>query len=289
VRLPTALPYITELRSLAHQGVPVFLTGDFNSPSNLDWTQSTVNKLRNHRYDVPWPVTKTLENKGFIDSYRSYHPDPIQSPGYTWPSGRPALKKSFDNFNPTANDFPDRLDFIFTSGPTKVLDSEIVGESDPHTAKIQVTPWPSDHRAVISQFEVTPHVFPKKFLTPIKVQRNLDKPTITAPKLVFKTGEIIPIHWTHAPGNGYDYIRIVPTHNDPLHVYETTARLYTHGAINGSVQYSSKNVHGNWTAWFKSPESHWPLAPGNYDIQLILDDGMTVLASAAIQVKPLGI
>jgi hypothetical protein len=38
VRLPAIRPQLRVLPSLARAGIPVFLVGDFNSPSHLDWT-----------------------------------------------------------------------------------------------------------------------------------------------------------------------------------------------------------------------------------------------------------
>lgn len=54
----------------AKEGVPVFLTGDFNSPSHLDWTKPTVGVLQNHRYVVEWPVTKFIQEKGLKSHLR---------------------------------------------------------------------------------------------------------------------------------------------------------------------------------------------------------------------------
>jgi len=87
VRLPTAVPFVEKLSALAKTGVPVFLTGDFNSPSHLDWTQPTVGVPQNHRYVVEWPVTKFIQEKGLIDSFRETHPNPEKDPIYTWPVG----------------------------------------------------------------------------------------------------------------------------------------------------------------------------------------------------------
>jgi endonuclease/exonuclease/phosphatase family metal-dependent hydrolase len=281
VRLPTALPAITHLNYLARQGFPVFLTGDFNSPSHLDWTASTRNILPNHRVAVPWPVTKALENSGFIDSYRESYPDPLQDPGYTWPGGRPTLTKSIDHFNPSANDSPDRLDFVFTAGASKVLDSHIVGESHNNLANIQISPWPSDHRAVVSYFEVSPQVYATAELSPIIPTPVTHKPSLHLSKHRFLRGEAIRIDWVNAPGNGYDYISIVPV-GSKQNDWEQAARLYTRGEINGWLRYSSDNSEGNWPAWFKNPKATWPLAPGRYEIQLRLDDSYTVLASTSL-------
>lgn len=154
VRLPTAFPLIKELSFLAKKGMPVFLTGDFNSPSDLDWTAKTLNVLSNHQHVVPWPVTKTAADFGLKDSFRSIYSDPVKIPGYTWPAGRPFLEKSIDGFNPSNKDLPERIDFIFFGGKTRVLQSHIVGESASKYATLHISPWPSDHAAVVSTFEI---------------------------------------------------------------------------------------------------------------------------------------
>jgi hypothetical protein len=62
--------FVEKLSALAKEGVPVFLTGDFNSPSHLDWTKPTVGVLQNHRYVVEWPVTKFIQEKGLKSHLR---------------------------------------------------------------------------------------------------------------------------------------------------------------------------------------------------------------------------
>ncbi|PZG21734.1 hypothetical protein C1J01_05620 [Nonomuraea aridisoli] len=150
----------TSLPALAEAGVPVFLTGDFNVPSHLDWT-AKVAAATPRPYDeaVAWPVSKRLGDLGFRDSYREARPDPIADPGYTWTPGYPPPSMPADEVH-------DRIDFVYAAGPAKTLRSDVVGEkpspaplpgdfNGPHT-DIVVEPWPSDHRAVASTFEVTP-------------------------------------------------------------------------------------------------------------------------------------
>ena len=60
--------------------MPVFLTGDMNSPSYLDWT--AVAAVRPQvAYPLVWPVSKALADAGFRDSYRDAYPDPVARPG----------------------------------------------------------------------------------------------------------------------------------------------------------------------------------------------------------------
>ncbi|TAL61742.1 MAG: hypothetical protein EPN84_07500 [Legionella sp.] len=265
VREPSVLPVIEQLASLTQKGIPVFLVGDFNAGSHLDWTQSTVGKLPHHHYALKWPITQTLEHHGFIDSYHSIHPNPLQSPGYTWPADRPVVRNSADHFNPSAKDIPERIDFIFAAGPVKALNSKIIGESD-------IKPWPSDHRAVVSQFAVRPVRFSKKELIAIKASPH-NKPRISVSKKSVMSGETFLIHWKHAEGNRFDYIQITSDHS-------AQTCIYTKARSDGFIVYTAQDdldCMGN--KWL------WPLTPGSYTVSLMQDDSNKVLASTQLTVN----
>ncbi|MFT5139563.1 MAG: exodeoxyribonuclease-3 [Lysobacterales bacterium] len=116
-----------------------FVMGDFNEPSHRDWTAAAA-AAGQHPFAVEFPFTVKLEELGFVDAYRTVFPDEIARPGYTWtPTTSPD--------DPA--DHHDRIDFIFVRG-AQVLDAAIVGEKSPE-AEIVVTPWPSDHRAVMAK------------------------------------------------------------------------------------------------------------------------------------------
>lgn len=132
-RLVELEKHIDILPGIADSGVPVFLTGDFNVPSFLD--------CKKGQKCFDWPVSKHLRQIGFQDSYRVVHPDPNKDHGHTWWVDREKVR----GWNPTPDDIHDRIDFIYCAGPVKVLDSRVIGEDD-------VSPWPSDHRAVLSTF-----------------------------------------------------------------------------------------------------------------------------------------
>lgn len=119
----------------------IFVTGDFNEPGYLDWTDATV-AAGTHPVKVEWPTTKRLADLGFADAYRAVYPDPVVKPAFTWTP----------RYDETAtDDHPDRIDFIFAKGPNlKVSKAAIVGEDGPRS-EIKVMPWPSDHRAVVAE------------------------------------------------------------------------------------------------------------------------------------------
>ena len=147
-RLPEIEPYAETLGKLADEGVPTFLTGDFNSPSHLDWTEEAV-AARDLAYPLEWPASKALADAGFRDSYRDAHPDPAADPGLTWTAGQPPPRMRPSETN-------DRIDWVMAAGPSETLDSHLVGEDGGPDVEVGVTPWGSDHRAVASRFEVEP-------------------------------------------------------------------------------------------------------------------------------------
>jgi hypothetical protein len=167
-RLQTVKPFVHALGRLADGGIPVFLVGDFNAPSYRDWTEETVG-LRDHiAYPLEWPVSVAVEDAGLEDSYRAVHPDPVNDPGLTWPALRPFVK----GYNPARTGAAaDRIDFVYAGGPATVLDSVLVGERGGPEVEIPVDPWPTDHRGVLSTFEVTPSI-PGTF---VAVERRLVK------------------------------------------------------------------------------------------------------------------
>jgi endonuclease/exonuclease/phosphatase family metal-dependent hydrolase len=147
-RLPFVRDQLDVLPGLAAGGIPVFLTGDFNSPSHLDWTPAVDAVREEVRYPVVWPVSKALADAGFRDSYREIHPDPVAVPGFTWtPPG--TLESVKDEVN-------DRIDWVLSQGPVEAAGSELVGEVGGPDVDIARDPYPTDHRGVVSTFLVTP-------------------------------------------------------------------------------------------------------------------------------------
>ena len=155
-RLPALQPYLAILPSLAERGIPVFLTGDFNAPSHQDWTEAAVGTRPFLRYAVEWPVSRAVADAGFRDSWRVVHVDPVAHPGLTWWAARPPLA----SYAPGDNDPQDRIDFVWYAGPAEARDSVIVGEVEREDVSISVSPWPSDHRGVVSAFSVSPAEMP---------------------------------------------------------------------------------------------------------------------------------
>ncbi|MEN8716393.1 MAG: endonuclease/exonuclease/phosphatase family protein [Verrucomicrobiales bacterium] len=133
---------LKQIRSLPDQDAPVFVVGDFNEPSHLDWTEKAAESGR-HPIKVAYPNSLAMSQAGFTDSYRSIYPDEMKKPGFTW---SPAYQVD----DPTTHH--DRIDFVYFKGKgVEVIDTKIVGESK-ENADIVVSPYPSDHRAVVATF-----------------------------------------------------------------------------------------------------------------------------------------
>ncbi len=132
-----------ELQVAVMSGLPVFLTGDFNEPSHLDWTRRAAD-ARIVPMEVEYPTSLAVAGAGMIDAWRAVHPDESAHPGWTW---TPITREA----DPA--DRHDRIDFVYASGPIRILECRIVGERADR-ADLVVAPYPSDHRAVVAAVSV---------------------------------------------------------------------------------------------------------------------------------------
>jgi exodeoxyribonuclease III len=136
-----AMDLLAQDMAAAEGAAAVFVTGDFNEPSGLDWTENAV-AAGQKPVAVNWPTTRRLTDQGFLDAYRAVHPDPVAKPAFTW---TPRYDEA------ATDDHPDRIDFVLVRGEgLGVTDAAIVGEDGPRS-DIKVMPWPSDHRAVVAE------------------------------------------------------------------------------------------------------------------------------------------
>ena len=128
---------IAETAAVPQDAVAVVF-GDFNEPSHRDWSQRAAEQGR-HPLAVDFPFARGLEEAGFVDAYRAVFPDEITHPGFTWTPITAASDPA---------DHHDRIDYVFVRGAREIESAAIAGEKRPE-ADIVVTPWPSDHRAVV--------------------------------------------------------------------------------------------------------------------------------------------
>ncbi len=121
----------------------VFLTGDFNEPSHLDWTQAVADSTaRSYDLKVQWPASSRIAAIGLTDSLRQLSPDPVSDKSYSW-TPRPA-----------ADEVHDRIDIVYYAGtgltPGSVAN---IGPADGSAdTDIVYANYPSDHRAVVATF-----------------------------------------------------------------------------------------------------------------------------------------
>ena len=133
---------LNQIKGLPDKDAPVFVVGDFNEPSHLDWTEAAA-KAGRHPIKVAYPTSSEMAKAGFSDSYRKIYPDEMKNPGLTW---SPAYKAG----DPRTHH--DRIDFVYYKGNgLEVNDVKVVGENK-ENADMVVAPYPSDHRAVVVTF-----------------------------------------------------------------------------------------------------------------------------------------
>ncbi len=178
IRVPEVRPLTTALAKIAARDIPVFLTGDFNSPSYLDWTAAAVGTQPEIKYPLRWPVSARVADAGLRDSFRAIYSDPVAVPGLTWTAGRP-----YPYIPP--NEFSDRIDYVYAGGAATAISSEIVGEQGNPAVAIGLNPYPSDHRAVVSEFTVSPAPAPALITT--------DRPSVVAGRPVV-VRFVVPSH-----------------------------------------------------------------------------------------------
>lgn len=159
--------FLADAAREVEQGSYVFLGGDFNEPSHLDWTEATKDSADHHGIVVPWTCTRLLEEGGFRDAYRERYPNPVTHPGYTYPSDNPALAPLKITWAPQSDE-RDRIDYVFfyPRRGLRVKDAFIVGprgcirygkravESSRDTFVEPLGVWPSDHKGVLVRFRL---------------------------------------------------------------------------------------------------------------------------------------
>ena len=195
-RLPAIQEQLAVLPGLASAGIPVFLAGDFNSPSHLDWTPAVAAVRDDVPFPFDWPVSRALADAGFRDSYREARPDPVAVPGFTWTPGGPESIR---------NEVHDRIDWVLVSGPARTVASEIVGERGGPDVDIGVRPYPTDHRGVVSTLVVRPGE-PPAFAAPESRRLSIGVNLSVVFHALGRDGELVAV----APAGGGDPVAELP-------------------------------------------------------------------------------
>lgn len=159
--------FVNEAKQDLKQKRIVFLGGDFNEASHLDWVEETKNSFDHNGLIVPWQNSITLYKNGFKDSYRVMHSDPMNYPGFTFPAANKDVDTKKLAWAPDADE-RERIDFIyfFATKGLSVRSSMVVGpkasivknqrveESSKDNFIEPVGVWPSDHKGVLTIFEL---------------------------------------------------------------------------------------------------------------------------------------
>lgn len=120
------------------QEIPVIIGGDFNSCSHLDWTASAA-PLHYGYGPVPFPASRYLMEKGYLDSFREINSNECLRPEGTFAVIYGHLQVS-------------RIDFLYYKGKNiKAISSKII-KTTPEIDDV----WASDHAAVLTTFELFP-------------------------------------------------------------------------------------------------------------------------------------
>ena len=149
------------------KGNIILIGGDFNEPSHLDWNEKTKDLWDHNGTVVNWECSMMLEEKGYVDSYRKIHPNPVTHPAFTFPAYLEGVAIKRLAWAPTSDERC-RLDYIhyMPHKKLKVKSSNVVGpeysiirgQKGKETSKDKIiTPlnvWPSDHKAMLTVFKL---------------------------------------------------------------------------------------------------------------------------------------
>jgi endonuclease/exonuclease/phosphatase family metal-dependent hydrolase len=145
-RTPQVIDVVEQMKPhiATSKNVPVFVVGDFNAPSHLDWTEATAS-VHCGVGAFDWPTSIIPVEAGLTDSYREIYPDPVKNPAFTW---SPVY---------SASEPMDRIDIMYHAGGVEVLSSEPTKRATPGKIPNQAeNEWTSDHVAFFSTYKLLP-------------------------------------------------------------------------------------------------------------------------------------
>lgn len=159
--------FLLDARAEKQEGALIFLGGDFNEPSMLDWGADMKFRYDHNGVVYEWDQSKTLLEAGYRDAYRVAYPDPSTHPGITYPSDNKDKRPDQLTWTKEADE-RERIDFVYYApcedlsvvgaqmiGPkgTIAYNKRVVEETDdPFIEPLDV--WPSDHKAVVIEFKL---------------------------------------------------------------------------------------------------------------------------------------
>ena len=158
--------FIIDANKEVEKGSIVILGGDFNEPSNLDWTKETKDLYDHNGLVINWEVSSLLSKNNYVDAYRKIYPSAIKNPGFTYPSYN--KDKAIDKLTWAPNsDERERIDFIYyksTSnfsvknitilGPSKSISHSKIVENEYEDKFLEpLDVWLTDHKGLYAVFE----------------------------------------------------------------------------------------------------------------------------------------
>lgn len=109
--------------------IPIVIAGDFNSMSDLDYTQAA---RAQYGQVIAWPTSQVISGRGFRDAYRSLHATVNRLRDRTWSPRFPEQQQ-------------DRIDYIYDTLETmRVTEARVI---DQHVQR-----FPSDHAALLVRY-----------------------------------------------------------------------------------------------------------------------------------------
>ena len=238
------LPQINSLVSTITQhianadSIPIFVGGDFNTPSHQDYTAATATDHCGSIYQ--WPITQVLTDIGMVDAFREIYFDSGMDPGNTW---SPIYEINSDNNLPEPQD---RIDLIFYKGQniTNLSCDVITGIEEVNLYPDHLdNDWPSDHAAVVGQFELD--ILGGEDLEPINIYAHID-----FEGQVYENDDFT-VDFDNAPGE--DAQQWIAVFNLATSSTEYLQWFYTGAVTSGSQLFSG-------------------LQPGDYEIRIFRDN-----------------
>jgi endonuclease/exonuclease/phosphatase (EEP) superfamily protein YafD len=239
-------PILANMASYIATGQPVFLTGDFNVPSHLDYA------------DVAWKCSTECANAGLVDSYWEMNGAPG---GHTWPPDW-----DYDDYGITwtpkpeeeLNDKFDRIDLVYYTGN---------GVFATASSELDGPQWPSDHRAVVSTITIPDGDGGDCGGGP-------GDPTLSLDKSTYASGEAIVATFGNGPGNIADWIGIYEDGVIPDGDPAATCWYY----VDGTQQAGPTAPTDGSVTFDTGAGPTWPLPEGDYDVFFLENDGYGILA-----------
>ncbi|MFD2158432.1 endonuclease/exonuclease/phosphatase family protein [Rubritalea tangerina] len=139
-----------EAQSLLGLKTPLLVGGDWNCPSHLDWTEATA-KAFPYRRALKLPVSWSMLEAGFVDSFRAVYPDPVKQPGDTW---SPLFREKDGEVLPL-----NRIDRLYYKSNREVpmlraVSAKVYPEVlEDNAIPVEDRAFPSDHAALLIEYE----------------------------------------------------------------------------------------------------------------------------------------